>query len=88
MMKLRLDSGKIGEDIRMIELQVVQYRRARPVMDELGAFVAECGVVLVGFDDEERGIAQWAETSEILRYAADQKAGLQAGIFQYPGQHR
>ena len=53
MMKLGLDSSKIGKDVSMIELEVVQNCRPRPVMDELGAFVAERRVVLIRLDDEE-----------------------------------
>ncbi len=88
MMKLRLDGSKISEDVRMIELKVIQDRRARAVMDELGALVAEGGVVLVGLDDEERRIVEPRRNAETLRHAADQEARIQAGLFQYPGQQR
>src|SRR5215471_7116304 len=53
MVELRLDRGKIGKDVGVIELQVVQYRGARRIVQELGALVEVGGVVLVGLDHEE-----------------------------------
>ncbi len=52
-MELGFDRGEIGEDVRVVEFEVVQNRGARPVVDELRALVEERGVVLVGFDHEE-----------------------------------
>jgi hypothetical protein len=52
MMELPFDSGKIREDVRVIELQIVQNGGSGPIVDELAALVEKCGVVLVGFDDE------------------------------------
>ena len=54
MMKLGLDRSQIRKDVRVIELEVVQNRGARMVVDELRALVEERRVVLVGFDHEER----------------------------------
>ena len=53
MMELGLDRRQIGEDVRVIELEVVQDGGARPVMNEFRTLVAESGVVFVRFDDEE-----------------------------------
>ena len=85
--ELAFDVGQAGEDVGVVVLQVVQHRRARAVVHELAALVEEGGVVLVGFDDKARALAQAGGNAEIQRHAADQKAGLQAGRLQYPGQH-
>ena len=54
MMELRLDRCQIGKDVGVIELEIVEHHRARPVMDELRPLVEERGVVFVGFDHEKR----------------------------------
>ena len=93
-MKLALDRGQVGEDVGMVELQVVEHRRARPVMHELAALVEERRVVLVCLDHEQRslvrfnGRAQSCRHAEIQRHAADQKARRAAAVLQNPGQHR
>ena len=53
MMKLGLYGSKIGEDVSMIELQIIQDGGSGLVMHELGALVAKGRVVLVGLDHEE-----------------------------------
>ncbi len=88
MMELGLDRGKIGEDVGVIELQIVQDRGARPVVDELAALVEEGRVVLVGLDHEEVRRRDARGHAEVLRHAADQEAGLVAGVLQDPRQHR
>ena len=85
--ELPLDGGQIGEDIRVVEFQVVEDGRARAVVDELAALVEEGAVVLVGLDHEERRAAQPCRYTEVLRHAADQKARTHAGMLQHPGQH-
>jgi hypothetical protein len=52
-MKLTLNRCKIGEDICMIELYIVQDCGLGAVMDELGPLVEKGGVVLVCLDDEK-----------------------------------
>ncbi len=92
MMELRLDRRQISEDIRMIELKIVQYRRSRTIVDEFRALIAERGIVLVSFDDKERRIAVFAgqtrRYAEVHRHATDQEARTQARVFEDPGQHR
>ncbi|MCY1176840.1 hypothetical protein D9M73_171270 [compost metagenome] len=85
--ELPLDRGQVREDVRVIELKVVQDCRARAVMDELRALVEERTVVFVGFDDEEGCITQACRHREVLRYAADQEARGHACMLQHPGQH-
>ena len=53
MMKLCFYRVQIGKDVRMIELEIVEYRGARMVMHEFGTLVEKCGVVFIRFDDEE-----------------------------------
>ena len=52
-------------DIGVVELDVVDDQRARPVVDELGALVEERRVVLVGLDDEILRAAEPRRDAEI-----------------------
>ena len=94
-MELPLDRREVVEDVGVVELQVVQHRRARPVVDELAALVEEGGVVLVGLDHERRRpsprrtrIPQPGRNAEIRRDPADQETGLEPCAIEDPGQHR
>jgi hypothetical protein len=51
--ELALDHREVVEDVRVVELQVVEHQGARAVVDELGALVEEGGVVLVRLHHEE-----------------------------------
>ena len=84
--KLPLDRVQIVEDVRMIELEIVQYQAARTVVQELTALVEEGGVVFVGFDDEERRRAETGRDAEVPGQAADQETGLEPGLLEDPGQ--
>src|SRR5438046_10605844 len=86
-MKLALDRCKIGEDIGMIELQVVQYCSAGAVMNELRALVEEGGVVLVSFYDAERRAGEPGRSREIQWHPADAESGEAACLLQAPSQH-
>ncbi len=86
--ELRFDSGEIGEDVGVIEFEVVQDRGARPVVDELRALVEERRVVFVGLDHEEARIGEPRRYAEVQRHPADQEAGIHAGVFEQPRQHR
>jgi hypothetical protein len=99
--ELALDGGQVVKDVGVVELQIVQHRRARAVMHELAALVEKGGVVFVGLNDKQRaGVerpfacdgalrgAQAGRHPEVQRHAANQKARLQSGTFQNPGQHR
>jgi len=87
MVKLPLNRGQVGKNVGVVEFQIIENRRARTVMDELGAFVEKRGVVLVGFDDEESAVAQPRGQAEVERNASDQKTGLESRAFENPGQH-
>src|SRR5690606_7365732 len=84
--ELTLDGGQVLEDVRVVELQIVQDGRARAVVDELGTLVEEGAVVLVRLDDEERRIAQPGGNAEVLRNAANQETRRHTRIIQQPGQ--
>jgi hypothetical protein len=86
--ELGLDRRQVGKDVGVVELEVVEDRGARAVMHELRALVAEGGVVLVGLDHEEGRLGQPRRHAEVLRHAADQEAGIEARVFQHPGQQR
>jgi len=88
MMELRLDGREIGEDVRVIELEIVQDCHSRAVMDELRALVEEGGVVLVGLDHEQVAAAQPRRHPEVGRHAADQETRGQSGVLEQPGEHR
>ena len=87
-MELGLDRRQVGEDIGVVELEIVEDCRPRPVVDELAAFVEERGVVLVSLDDKERTVGEPRRDGKVLWHAADQEAGGQPGILEDPGQHR
>ena len=89
MMKLRLDGGKIAEDIGVIELKVIENRGARPVVDKFAALIEKSRVVLVCFDHKTCVRHTRARrNTEILRNAADQKTRFQSCRIENPRQHR
>src|SRR5690606_31819144 len=85
-MELPLDGGKVREDIRVVEFQVIEDGSAGAVMNELGALVEEGTVVLICLHNEERRVAQPSGNAEVLRHAADEKARRHTGVFENPGQ--
>ena len=84
--ELRLDGGQVGEDIGVVEFEIVQDQRGREVMHELAALVEQGRVVFVRLDDE-RAAAQPRRHAKILWHATDQEARIAAGAFEYPGHH-
>ncbi len=85
-MKLPLDGGNVGIDIRVVVLEVVEDRGTGPVVHELRPLVEERGVVLVSLDHEERLAAEPRAGIEVGGYAADQKSRCQPRVLQNPGQ--
>src|SRR5262249_5264913 len=91
MMELRLDCREIRKDIGVVELQIVEYRGARRVVQELGALVEERRVVFVSFHHEWReaalftariwlpAIANSGGHTEIVRNTPDEEAGGETG---------
>ena len=89
--ELRLDAGQVGEYVGVVVFEVVEDHSARPVVDKLAALVEQRGVVLVGFDDEARTLAEPRRNAEVEGHAANQKARLVlwtgAGLVEDPRQH-
>ena len=88
MVELPLDGREVGEDVRVVELEVVQHGRARPVVDELRALVEERRVVFVGLDREEARRREPRRAVEVHRHAAHEEAGFESGVLQDPREHR
>lgn len=65
MVELFLNRLQVIKDVRVVELKVVEDQRPRAVVNKLGALVEEGAVIFVGFNDEERAVAQRAETSKL-----------------------
>ncbi len=77
MTKSALHILEIAKDIRMIELQVVQHRDVRRVVDKLAALVEKRAVVFIPLDHERIGHrTQMITRGRIKRHAADQIAGV------------
>ena len=87
-MELRFDRREVGKDVGVVVLEIVDDRRARPVVHELRALVEEGGVVLVGLDHEERALGQARRAVEVERHAADEEAGIEARVLEDPREHR
>ena len=78
-----LDVLEVAEDVGVIELDRRHDRRARAVVEELGALVEEGGVVLVALDDEVRARAGAIRLVEVERRAG--RAALQRLVADAPG---
>src|SRR4029077_12478445 len=78
--KLCLDGLQVSEDVGVVELQVVQDRDVRKIVDELAALVEKCGVVLVGLDHEWATVSEPGRDGEIERHSSDQETGRCASL--------
>ncbi len=87
MVELPLDGRQIRKDVGVVELKVIQDRRARTVVNEFRAFVEKGAVILIRFDHEKRRIAQACRYGEVLRHPADQETRAHARMLQHPGEH-
>ena len=72
-----LDRLQVFKNIGVIELEVVDDRDLRQVMDELAALIEKGGVVFVAFDDEPFAVGEARALAEILGNAADEITGIQ-----------
>src|SRR5688572_20246166 len=88
MTKLPLDLCKIGEDVCMIELDVVQDDRLRPIVDELRALIEKGGVIFVALDHKQARWRQAGRDREVAWDAPDQKAWGAPRVLEDPCQHR
>jgi hypothetical protein len=83
-----LDRRQVLEDVGVIELQVVQDRRLRQVMDEFAALVEKCSVIFISFQDEPFTPSQMTTPAEVERQTANQVTGIQTRVLEHPGQQR
>src|SRR5215203_2498014 len=65
MMELHLDRGEVGKNVRMIEFEIVDDKRAGAVMQELRSLVEKGGVVFVGFQNEVPAAAELSGTAKV-----------------------
>src|ERR1043165_2172485 len=79
-----LDRGEVRKDVRVIELEVVDDRDLRQVVDELAALVEKCSVVFVALDDEPLAIRKARALAEVGRDAADEEARVQSVVLEDP----
>ena len=86
--KLVLNRCKIGEDIGMIEFEIVQYDRLWTVMHKFRALVEKRRVVFIGLNDEKRPVGKPCGDAEVAGHATDQEARLAPGLLQNPSEHR
>ena len=86
-MELGLDSGQVGEDIRVIEFQIIENDGARAVMNKLAALVEEGGVVFVRFHHKKRCLTEAGRHPKIAGHTTNQVAGVEPGVLQNPRQH-
>ncbi|SXN49574.1 Uncharacterised protein [Klebsiella pneumoniae] len=87
MVELFLNRLQVIKDVRVVELKVVEDQRPRAVVNKLGALVEEGAVIFVGFNDEERAVAQARGDVEIARNAANHEPRFIAAGFKDPGRH-
>ena len=86
-MELGLDCRQIRKDIRVIKFQIIENHGAGAVVNKLAALVKEGGVVFIRFHHKKRRLPQSRRHPEIAGHTANQVTGIQARIFQDPGQH-
>ena len=78
----RLDRCQVHVNVGVVKLDVGQDQRVGKVMQELGAFVEEGGVVLIALDDEGARGPQLKTRAEVLCHAADEERRLQRRILR------
>src|SRR5262245_11991490 len=86
------DGVEVRIDVRVVELDVVDHRDVRQVLEELRRLVEEGAVVFVAFDHEVTALADTIARTALAQIscdAADQHARIDAAVCeQPPGQRR
>jgi hypothetical protein len=77
-----LHGGDVRIDVGVVVLHVVDDGDVGHVVDELGPLVEKRCVVFVAFDHEVRPFAEAITSIEIDRHAADEEAGVDAGVME------
>src|SRR5262245_51077141 len=88
MSERKLDCFKIGENVRVIKLQVVDNGNFRKVMEELAALVKKGRVVFVALNDEPFAVSEIRSLAKVVWNAADEVAGVESVMCKDPGQQR
>src|SRR5882672_4846406 len=65
------DGFEVGEDVGVVELEIVDEGDLGEVMDEFAAFVEESGVVFVALNDEPFTVRKASALAEVVGDAAD-----------------
>ena len=86
-MKLLLDILDTVKNISMVKLKIVKYRDMWMIVDEFGAFVEKCAVILIRLNHEPLRRAQFCSFCEVSRLSANQIARVYIGLGEYPCDH-
>src|SRR5258708_19244422 len=79
---------EVSEDVRVIELDVVDHCDLWQVMHKLAALVEKRRVVFVPFDNEPFAFGEPRALAQVIRDAADEIARLEAVVLEDPRQQR
>src|SRR5204863_9818092 len=88
MRKCFLDRGDAFKNVRMVELQVVDDRHFRQVMDEFAPFIEKSRVVFVALDDKPFALGESGPLPQIVWNAADEIARMETLVLEDPREQR
>ena len=81
-----LNRREVGENVRVIELDIADDGALRQVMNELAALVEKRRVVFIPLDDEPLAVREPRALRQIVREAADEVTRIQPVMLEHPGQ--
>src|SRR5438128_883728 len=84
------DCVDVAVDVRMVELDIVDDRHVRQILQELGRLIEKRAVILVSLDDELASAAEAVArtaVAEVRRDAADEHARINAAMGQQPARN-
>src|SRR5438093_11818374 len=76
------------ENIRMIEFEIVDNGCLRQIMNKLASLVEKGSVIFVSLKDEPIAVREPRALAEVIRNPTNEIAGVQAIVFENPGQKR
>src|SRR6476660_3065703 len=88
MLERGLNRFQAVENVGVIELDVIDDRDLRQVMNELASFVEKGSVVLVPFDNKPFTVGETGALAKVVWDAADQVAGVEPIVLEHPGKQR
>src|SRR5437773_460607 len=77
---------EVGDNVRVIELDIADDGALRQVMNELAALVEKRRVVFIPLDDEPLAVREPRALRQIVREAADEVTRIQPVMLEHPGQ--